>query len=193
MLKSVFKFDYFIFRLINQEWHHPVADNLMILFRNPYFWSPLYLFLVSFIIIKYPRNAIRLIGLTLLAFCITDLVSTQFFKAYIERPRPCWDWSATTGARMLIPCSNSFSFVSSHAANHFGISTFLFISFKKMTGIRYKSLFLWAFIVCYAQLYVGAHYPTDVIGGALLGILVGYLTAKLFTPKAEILKSNLEN
>ena len=62
-----------------------------------------------------------------------------------------------------------------------------------MTGIRYKSLFLWAFIVCYAQLYVGAHYPTDVIGGALLGILVGYLTAKLFTPKAEILKSNLEN
>lgn len=185
MLQSVFKIDYYIFKLINQQWNHPYADTLMVLLRNQYFWSPLYLFLVSYIILHHRKNALKIIGLALFTFIITDLVSTQLFKAYIERPRPCWDWSAPTNARLLIPCSTSFSFVSSHAANHFGISTFLFLAFRKITGRSYKLLFLWAFLVCYAQIYVGAHYPTDVMGGALLGTLSGFLTMKLFNPKRE--------
>jgi len=185
MLQSVFKIDYYFFRLINQQWNHPYADTLMILLRNQYFWSPLYIFLISYIILHHRKNAVKIIGLALFTFMITDLVSTQLLKAYIERPRPCWDWSAPTIARLLIPCSNSFSFVSSHAANHFGISTFLFLAFRKTTGKSHKLLFLWAFLVCYAQIYVGAHYPTDVLGGALLGTICGILVARLFKPYKE--------
>jgi undecaprenyl-diphosphatase len=77
-------------------------------------------------------------------------------------------------------CSGSYSFTSSHAANHFGMATFvsltLYSTFRRWIYLSY----LWAFFIAYAQVYVGVHYPLDVVGGAGLGVLAGLLTASVF-------------
>jgi undecaprenyl-diphosphatase len=178
--------DQFLFRLINQQGHFNIADWMMPFFRNPYFWSPLYLFMLSYLFLNFPKQAWKLLAYVLFTFALTDLISTQIFKAFIFRPRPCWDFSALNQVRMLIPCSTGNGFVSSHAANHFGLSTFLFIALRDLTGKRYRLLFIWAALICYAQVYVGAHYPGDVLGGAALGILLGFLSARTYLARKSI-------
>lgn len=91
-----------------------------------------------------------------------------------------------------VPCSNGFSFTSSHATNHFALGTFFFLLFS---FTAYRFLFLvWAGVISFAQVYVGVHYPVDVICGALLGILIGFisfkflqfLNSKFYLPKTQL-------
>jgi undecaprenyl-diphosphatase len=81
---------------------------------------------------------------------------------------------------MLIPCSHAYSFVSSHAANHFGMSVFLFVTLRPYVQKGLAIVFVWAALVCLAQVYVGAHYPGDVAGGSVLGIIIGKITSNIF-------------
>ncbi|MBU6158015.1 MAG: phosphatase PAP2 family protein [Bacteroidetes bacterium] len=180
MLNSLIETDHYLFRLINQEWTHPWLDVLMPIIRNQFTWVPVYFFLLSFGYNHFRRQLLMWVGLFLLTFALTDLISSQIFKAYFERPRPCWEIATQAQARMLIPCSHAFSFVSSHAANHFGISTFLFITLTPFFRRRNLSVvYVWAGMVGLAQVYVGAHFPGDVVGGGILGILIGIGTGKL--------------
>jgi undecaprenyl-diphosphatase len=78
-------------------------------------------------------------------------------------------------------CLTSFSFTSSHAANHFGIATFIFLTLKPLFN-NYRYLFLlWAGIISYAQVYVGVHYPVDVFVGAVIGIFFGWVLAYFYS------------
>lgn len=180
MIHSLLETDRYLFQLINQEWANPPLDVLMPIIRNQFTWVPVYFFLLLFGFRHFRKQLLWWVGAFLLTFALTDLISTQFFKAFFERPRPCWDIFTQTQARMLIPCSHAFSFVSSHAANHFGISTFLFITLAPFFRKRYLSIvFLWALLVCLAQVYVGAHFPGDVFFGGILGIIIGMITGRL--------------
>jgi len=191
MMKTIQEADLFLFQLINQKWNHPALDLLMPFFRNPFIWAPVYLFILLYLFLNFRKEFFRLFLYISFTFFITDLVSTQVFKAFIERPRPCWDGLTANDARMLIPCSTGFGFVSSHAANHFGISAFLFLTLLRMTGRKVWILFLWAGIVCYAQIYVGAHFPTDIIGGSVLGILTGLITFAIHRRNRPVLKPDI--
>ncbi|MDB5196615.1 MAG: hypothetical protein JWP88_986, partial [Flaviaesturariibacter sp.] len=112
---------------------------------------------------------------------IADMVSSRIFKEGFERLRPCQDPYFFQNVRLLLKhCSGSYSFTSSHAANHFGIATFLSLTFYD-TFKRYIYLaYVWAFFISYAQVYVGVHYPLDVLGGAAIGTMAGLLTAYLY-------------
>jgi undecaprenyl-diphosphatase len=109
------------------------------------------------------------------------VVGAQVFKKGFERMRPCGDPEFSFHVRLLLRhCSNTYSFVSNHAANHFGIATFAFLTFRGIFRKWMYLAFLWAILVAYAQVYVGVHYPLDVFGGALLGALSGSFTAWAF-------------
>jgi membrane-associated phospholipid phosphatase len=180
MLKKILESDQYVFDLINQSWSNPLMDAVMPFFRNQFTWVPVYFFLILFAYFNFRKSMIPWIAFFLLTFALTDMISTQIIKEIVQRPRPCWNDLTSDHVRMLIPCSPAYSFVSSHAANHMGMAIFIFGTLYPLFGKKLRIVFIWALLVCLAQVYVGAHFPGDVLGGALLGWVTGYCTMTLF-------------
>lgn len=170
-----------LFILLNSRLTNSFFDTVLPYFRDSVFWAPLYLFLLAFIAFNYGRKGLWWSVAFVCTIAIADLVSSRIFKEGFERLRPCQDPIFIDQVRLLLKqCSGSFSFTSSHAANHFGMATFasitLYPTFKRWIYLSY----LWAFFIAYAQIYVGVHYPLDVLGGAAIGVLAGLLTSSVF-------------
>ena len=151
--------------------------------RNSFAWAPLYLFLIVFAVINFKKNGWWWVLLALGTVACTDLVGTQIFKNIFERLRPCQDPEMTGYVRMVLGrCSGGFSFVSNHAINHFGIASFFFITSRALFKYTW-ALLVWAGIIGFAQIYVGVHYPFDVLFGAVLGLGIGTLTGNFFNKR----------
>jgi len=183
-LQKLISWDKNLFELINSKATFSFFDDLMPYIRNSNFWMPIYLFLLVFMLANFKKNKWWWILFFICTVAITDLVSSQFFKMYFQRLRPCNDPDFFRHVRLLVNhCSGGYSFTSSHAANHFGMAVFFFLTLKKHIGNwAYLSL-VWAALICYAQVYVGVHYPLDIAGGAVIGILTGYLTSRFFNKR----------
>ena len=145
---------------------------------------PLYLFLFVFVAANFKKNWWWWIILFICTVALTDMTGTRVFKNVFERLRPCKDPDFVAHVRLLLKeCAGGYSFISNHAANHFGIATFFYLTLRhyipKWAWIGYP----WAFIIVYSQVYVGIHYPLDVIAGALVGVLFGLFMAMFFNKK----------
>ncbi|MBK8953405.1 MAG: phosphatase PAP2 family protein [Chitinophagaceae bacterium] len=115
---------------------------------------------------------------------LTNYISSDIIKELVWRPRPCRDAAIAHQVRFIVEyCPQSSSFTSSHAVNHFGMAAFIYLTGRNLFGKWLQLFFLWAFIVIYAQVYVGVHYPLDVLCGAVVGMLTGYLTASIFNKR----------
>ncbi|MFT5834359.1 MAG: membrane-associated phospholipid phosphatase [Cognaticolwellia sp.] len=167
-----------LFFKINRVWTHPLLDVLLPLFRNKVFWAPLYLFLVSFFLLNFKRKGLWIVLCILVTVGITDFSSSKLFKPLVKRERPCNNEHINASVRTLIRCGPGKSFTSSHATNHFGIAIFLAFLFGKKRRWIWTLAIFWAGIISYAQVYVGVHYPLDVICGGMLGAFIGILMAK---------------
>lgn len=186
MLESILKQDLRLFFHINGQWHNAVLDVILPFVREPYVWAPLYLFLGLFVTINYGWKGFFWILFFLLCFALADQ-SSLYMKQAFGRLRPCRDPIVSHYARVLVSyCPMSGSFTSNHAANHFALATFCFLTLKSAFG-RYTWLFfLWAALIGYAQIYVGVHYPLDVAGGGLLGALIGLLSGSFFQRRIRL-------
>lgn len=187
--QTLVNWDKHLFQQLNSGWTNPVFDFILPYFRDPVFWAPLYLLMVSFMLLNYGKKGFWWSIAFLCTLAITDMVGHRVFKEGFERLRPCRDPEFFHNVRLLVrTCSGGFSFTSNHAANHFGVATFvsatMYPTFKRWIYLFY----LWAFLVSYAQIYVGVHYPGDILGGALLGVLAGLLTATFFNNKSGTIK-----
>lgn len=180
LLRLLDRIDKALFVAIHNDSDASVLDGGMLLLRNPLTWIPLYAFLLYYAVRKAGIQAWKFILLSVCSFAITDSISASVLKPLFGRPRPCHDAELQPFIRNILECGGLYSFPSSHAANHFGLAVFWYWSLWIMTGRKWKLLWIWAALVCYAQVYVGKHYPFDIAGGALLGMITGTLMAKIF-------------
>lgn len=163
-----------------QKYGWDLGDAIIPWLRNPYFWAPVYLFLLVWMWTRYGKTGLWWCVFFLCCFMVADFTSASILKPFFQRLRPCRDPLVAMWFRELVPCGGGYSFPSSHATNHFALS--LFIAFT--LGRRYPGIIFWALswavLVAFAQLYVGVHYPSDLLFGALLGSLIGYGFSRLF-------------
>jgi membrane-associated phospholipid phosphatase len=183
LLEKIKAFDYKLFSKINGEWHNSFFDALFPFTRETFFWAPFYFFLLLFVIINFKKFGWLWALFLILNVFVSDYVSSTFIKEFIFRLRPCHDPVIADSIRFLVKyCPISSSFTSSHAANHFAAAMFIFTTLRQKVNIGkwWALIFVWAFIPAYAQVYVGVHFPTDILGGIFVGLLLGFLMASLF-------------
>ena len=181
IMDELLSYDQSLFKVINHGWSNSFFDWLMPWLRNSNLWYPLYLLLLLLVTINFKKTGWWWVLFAAGTVILTDFVSSAIVKPNIFRLRPCHEPDFASWINVLVGYRpQSSSFTSSHAANHFGMAMFLYSTLKT----RFKKwpvlFFLWAFSISFSQVYVGVHYPIDIICGGLIGILIGYLSGKSF-------------
>jgi membrane-associated phospholipid phosphatase len=169
-----------LFTFIHSTASSPSIDWFFQLLRHQYTWIPLYAFLLYWVVIKHKKFAWQFIVASILVFAITDHVSASVMKPMFVRLRPCFDPELQSIIRDLVGCGGRYGMPSTHASNHFGLASFWFFTINFMANRKWYWLWIWAFAIGYAQVYVGKHFPGDILAGALLGTFVGWWAAILF-------------
>ncbi len=169
-----------LFFFINQTLHFGALNKLMPYWRSMYFWLPLYTFFISYLLYNNGKTALFYILALALTVGVADITSSRIIKKTVERVRPCNDTQIKKNVKLLVPCGGGYSFPSSHATNHFAAAIFVIFTFVEKRRWLKWSLLAWAASIAFGQVYVGVHYPSDVICGAILGSGIGYLGAFLY-------------
>lgn len=161
---------FLIVNSLNSSW----LNSIMVFFSSQLIWIPLVVFILYLSFKEFPRKQFYLFLLFLFfAIIASDVTSSYILKNVTKRLRPC----RVEDIKLLMnsfgqKCGGRFGFVSSHAANSFAILTFAFLTLKRLKGI-FHVLWILPFLVSYSRIYLGVHYPGDILGGAIVGIFWG--------------------
>ncbi|WP_306639873.1 phosphatase PAP2 family protein [Sanyastnella coralliicola] len=160
-------------------------DQPMFAMTKMWFWIPILAFLVYALYKKYPGGKqfmVIVLGIAL-TVAASDLISYRLFKLQIKRYRPTHHLVIGEQVQTVTDFDGNeyrggkYGFLSSHATNYFGIATFVFIMLGRAR--KYRWLFIWAALIAYTRIYLGVHYPSDILCGAILGILIALGTTRL--------------
>ena len=177
----------FLNNLGSEQW-----DWLWIAISDKWMAIPLYALLLYLIFRKFgwKPTLITMVVVTLLITATDQLAN--LFKHGFERPRPCRQEGVMEYARYVAVRCGRYGYFSAHAANSTGVAIFLSLLFRKHYPRLVIFLVIWAVVVSYSRIYLGVHYPGDVITGMIIGVIFGYLfhhLRKYLTQK--ILKKDL--
>jgi undecaprenyl-diphosphatase len=178
-LAPLYTYDKALFYLVNRSWHNPFFDWLMPYITDIKNFKLLLIIFAVWLFIRGKNKGRRVVILAVVALALSDLMASQVLKYIFHRGRPC---QVLSQVRLLIRCSNSYSFPSSHAANIFAVTGVLSTKYKKALF----PLLVSALLVAYSRIYVGVHYPLDVAAGAGIGIFMARLTVwgeKILDPR----------
>lgn len=171
-----------IIKFTEYEWflwlnslHFPLLDVVMFWITYRFTWIPLYIYVIYYIFAKIKGQSWQNIFFILLSVGLADRITSGFMKPYFVRLRPCHDPIINHLVHVVGDCGGQFGFVSSHAANSFALAmSFSLILKKNNLNPNFLSnlLYAWAIIVSYSRIYVGVHFPTDIIFGGMIGALL---------------------
>ena len=161
--------------------HADWMDGVMALITKMWVWFPLYLLLIYWTVKQYGKRCWWVFLAVAIVVLCSDQLSAHVCKPLFHRLRPCYN----TDLQDLIHlpkglAGGKYGFVSSHAANTFAVASFLTAALRKNHKWMGIVLYLWAFISSYSRIYMGYHYPGDILCGAILGILIGLTLWKVF-------------
>jgi undecaprenyl-diphosphatase len=178
-LEYLLEADRWLLLKVNRDWHHPLLDGAALVLREAVTHAPLYLFLVLFMAMNHGRAGLRWVLAAFALAGVSDLLSSHVIKEVFDRPRPCRDPQTAHDIRFIARyCGMNGSFISSHASNHFALAAFTWLRLGG-TGRPWWLMLAWAGAIAYAQVYVGVHYPSDILCGALFGALLGWLAHRI--------------
>lgn len=187
MIETLAEWDLNVFFAIHHGWRGEFTDLILPLCRNKYFWVPLYIFFFSFLTLNFGKRGFYLILYVLLGVILTDQLSSQIIKPLVGRDRPCKEITLIDEVEALVRCGSGKSFPSSHAANHFGIAMILGLALFRRWPKLIWIMVSWATLISLAQVFVGVHYPSDILFGALIGVLVGWFLGGWFDQAMDYL------
>ena len=180
MLEELVKLDQELFLYLNslgnERW-----DGFWLAATDKWASIPVY-FILLILTFKYhgtKRTLIILVLVALLITCTDQLAN--FFKYGVQRLRPCYEEGISESMRLVKrSCGGKFSYFSAHAANSFAAASFFAFLLRPNARIIPVLLMIWASIVAYSRIYIGVHYPLDILSGASIGILFGWLFFRLY-------------
>ncbi|MET4073169.1 phosphatase PAP2 family protein [Hymenobacter sp. UYCo722] len=180
LLTTVKALDQNLLLAINHA-HTTTLDALMTFASNRLVWFPAYALLLGWLVYLFRRHAWLLVPLLFAAVGLADSITSRLFKPFFARPRPCHDGRLVGLLHLPDGCGGMFGFLSSHAANSVALTVFLALV---LPAGRFRPLkwgvAAWALLLSYSRVYLAAHYPSDVLGGAIVGALLAWLAATLF-------------
>ncbi|MEM9896361.1 MAG: phosphatase PAP2 family protein [Bacteroidota bacterium] len=155
--------------LIIQGGGSPHLDVLMIALSNKFIWIPMYLLIAIQYYKKFQKESIILLLFLIVFIGLSDFITSRIMKEFFERLRPCHESKIISKLVNIQVCGGLYGFPSSHASNTCCLAFFTQQTFKNKWSAL---LLIWALSVCYSRIYLGAHYPLDVLVGSIIGILL---------------------
>ena len=174
MIESLNNLDTQLFFFFNSN-HNPFWDQIMLFLSEKEVWFPFYAALIFAVIWQFKKLSWILILSVVLAIGASDFVTSGIMKPAFERYRPSRNEAIMDKVHIVNNYRGGrYGFASSHAANTFAMATFFFLLWRPRTKWVWL-FFLWAFLVSYSRIYLGVHYPGDILIGGIIGCIFGWL------------------
>ncbi len=171
--------DEYFFRVINSNgWS--MMDDIMVWISSKWLWVPLYLYILYLLFKEYKESFIKILFAIGALVFVADYGSVHLFKDIFERLRPC---HILEGIRVVDGCGGQYGFVSSHASNAFALAFFVPLLLRKR--LLFIILFSWAVLIGFSRVYLGVHYPFDIVGGMFWALFVSLLIYYIYCMKMK--------